>query len=154
MTSASGSDYWKGLLAGLIATAALSALMMLKARMGVLPQLDVIRMLGEMVGNGSRTVGWLAHFLIGTVAWGLLYVAMFGAADRGHWWRGIVFAVGAWLVMMIAVMPMAGAGFFGWDLGALAPVATLMLHLIYGIVLGATYGALSRREPLPLIAHR
>jgi hypothetical protein len=33
----------------------------------------------------------------------------------------------------------AGAGFFGADLGMLAPVMTLMLHVAFGIVLGAVY---------------
>ena len=55
--------------------------------------------------------------------------------------KGIAFGVGAWLVMMIAVMPMAGAGFFGMSLGMMAPVMTLVLHIIFGAVLCAVYGA-------------
>jgi hypothetical protein len=42
--------------------------------------------------------------------------------------------------MMIVMMPMAGAGFFGQVLGIAAPVMTLMLHLVFGAVLGAVYG--------------
>jgi len=51
------------------------------------------------------------------------------------------FASGAWLVMMVMLMPMAGAGAFGLQLGLMAPVATLILHWIYGAVLGAVYGS-------------
>ncbi len=36
---------------------------------------------------------------------------------------------------------MAGAGAFGLKMGMMAPVATLMLHWIYGAVLGAIYGS-------------
>jgi hypothetical protein len=43
--------------------------------------------------------------------------------------------------MMIVVMPMAGAGPFGLHLGLMAPLMTLMLHVIYGVVLGVVYGA-------------
>ena len=51
-----------------------------------------------------------------------------------------------WLVMMLVLMPMAGAGLFGLRLGTMAPLMTLVLHLIFGIVLGWTYGQL-RRQP-------
>lgn len=44
-------------------------------------------------------------------------------------------------LLMIIVMPMAGAGLFGLQLGLMAPIATLMLHWIYGAVLGGVYGA-------------
>lgn len=46
--------------------------------------------------------------------------------------------------MMIIVMPMAGAGLFGLNIGIMAPVATLILHLIFGAVLGYTYAKLLR----------
>jgi hypothetical protein len=47
--------------------------------------------------------------------------------------------VAAWLGMMIIVMPMAGAGLFGMNLGIMAPVMTLVLHVVFGAVLGAVY---------------
>jgi hypothetical protein len=40
---------------------------------------------------------------------------------------------------------MAGAGLFGVKLGMIAPVMTLILHLIWGAVLGYTYGKLTPR---------
>ena len=48
--------------------------------------------------------------------------------------------------MMLAVMPMAGAGFFGMNLGMVAPIMTLVLHVIYGAVLGGVYAALQSRK--------
>jgi len=68
--------FGKGLLGGIVATAVMSALMLMKSAMGLMPQLDVIP-------GGSALV------------------------------RGMLFGAGAWLVMMVMVMPMAGAGFFG-----------------------------------------
>jgi uncharacterized membrane protein YagU involved in acid resistance len=58
--------------------------------------------------------------------------------------KGLVFSVCAWLLMMVIAMPMSGAGLFGMNLGMMAPVMTLMLHLIWGAVLGGSYGALER----------
>ena len=56
--------------------------------------------------------------------------------------KGIVFGIAAWLSMMIMVMPMAGADFFGMNFGMMAPVMTLVLHIIFGAVLGKVYTAL------------
>ncbi|MEP6657585.1 MAG: DUF6789 family protein, partial [Betaproteobacteria bacterium] len=119
-------------MAGFVATVVLSAIMFIKGRMGIMPELDPIQMIGNMVGGGSRTVGWIMHFMIGAVALGLLFAAIFGAAANGFWWRGIIFSISAWLVMMIVLMPMAGAGLFGMHLGLMAPIMTLMMHVIFG----------------------
>jgi len=64
-----------------------------------------------------------------------------------------VFATGAWMLMMVVVMPMAGAGLFGLSMGIAAPVMTLMMHLVFGVVLGATYGALLKRQDREVTRH-
>jgi hypothetical protein len=51
--------------------------------------------------------------------------------------------------MMIVAMPMASAGFFGMGLGMMAPVVTLILHLIWGAVLGFVFSRLSAEAALP-----
>jgi len=136
----------KGMIAGFVATAVLSMLMLMKSAMGLMPELDIISMLSGMMGSGLA-MGWIAHFMIGTVIWGGLF-ALFGPKLPGgsFWLKGVIFGVGAWLLMMLAVMPMAGAGVFGMNLGMVAPVMTLMLHLIYGTVLGGVYVVLQGRE--------
>ena len=137
-----GSNVVKGMVAGFVATIVLSALMVMKSMMGLMPQLDVITMLTKMMGGSSHAIGWIAHFMIGTVIWGGLFAWLDPQIPgRAHWLKGVIFAVGAWLLMMIAVMPMAGAGLFGANLGMMAPVMTLVLHIIFGAVLGGVYGA-------------
>ncbi len=133
------SNITRGMVAGFAATLALSAIMVMKSIMGLMPELDVIAMLSGMMGT-SATGGWIAHFVIGTVLFGIGFALMFHRIPGDNpVIKGILFATGAWLVMMIAVMPMAGAGMFGLSLGIMAPVMTFMLHLIYGAVLGFTY---------------
>lgn len=131
----------KGFVAGFIATVALSALMLLKSAMGLMPDLNVIAMLAKMTGGGLA-MGWLAHFVIGTIAWGGLF-AYFNDAIPGNtqWLKGVVFGTFAWLAMMIFVMPVAGAGFFALNLGVTAMIATLVLHWAFGAVLGLVYEA-------------
>ncbi len=133
----------KGVVAGLVATIVLSAIMYVKEMMGLMPELNVIGMLAGMMKSGAM-MGWVAHFTIGPVIWGVLYVLLYRSIPGGsHLVKGIVFGIGAWVIMMVAVMPMAGAGMFGMKLGMMAPVMTLMLHAIFGAVLGGVYGKLS-----------
>jgi len=128
-----------GILAGLVATIALSVLMVLKSMMGLMPQRDVISMLGGMMGAGAA-MGWVAHFVIGTIVWGGAFALLYDhIPGGGAVIRGIVFGVAAWLLMMIVVMPMAGAGVFGMSLGIMAPIMTLVLHIIFGAVMGLVY---------------
>jgi hypothetical protein len=47
--------------------------------------------------------------------------------------------------VMFVIMPLAGEGLFGLNLGLATPTLTLFLHWLYGVVLGATYGRLMRQ---------
>lgn len=127
-----------GLISGFIATVVLSLIMIVKAKMGVMPDLNAIKMLAGMM-NAPLIMGWVAHFFIGTVVWGLLFAIFVDKLPVSTLASAIIFSIAAWLMMMIGPMPMAGAGLFGLKLGMMAPVATLMLHLIWGVVLGISY---------------
>lgn len=139
----------KGIIAGLVATAVLSALMVAKTMIGLMPQLNAIRMLSDMAHEFMGTpatpmVGWLLHAIIGSLLWGSLFALLVrvipGATPAI---KGMVFGTAAWLLMMVMVMPMAGAGLFAVKLGAGSPVATLMLHWVFGAVLGQAYARLT-----------
>ncbi len=132
----------KGILAGLAATIVLSLLMVMKSKMGLMPDVNVISMLASKMG-GETSMGWMAHFMIGTLGYGLVYAFVFSALPfGGHVSRGILIGIAGWFMMMIAVMPMMGAGLFGLGMpsGMMVPVATLMLHVVFGAVLGFVYG--------------
>jgi len=138
----------KSMIAGFVATVVLSVLMVIKMMMGVMPDLNAIKMMTTMAHDMLGTpavpvVGWLMHFMIGTVLWGVLFALTEKSLPGGGYVsKGLSFGMLAWVLMMVMVMPMAGAGFFGLSLGVMAPVMTLMLHLVYGAVLGSLYGKL------------
>ncbi len=135
-----------GIFAGFIATIVLSLLMAMKAMMGMMPALDVVQMLTHMSGASSPIVGWAMHFMIGSIIWGGLFALLYDRIPGGGaMMKGATFGIAAWFLMMVMVMPMAGAGLFGLNFGMAAPVMTLMLHIIFGITLGLAYGM--RAEP-------
>jgi hypothetical protein len=125
-----------GLVAGFAATVVLSLMMVAKGMMGVMTALDVISILSAMMG-ASALIGWMGHFMIGTLTGGggfaVLYALIPGNTALV---KGIVFGIAAWLGMMVMVMPMAGAGLFGMAFGIMAPIMTLLLHIVFGAVLG------------------
>lgn len=137
-----------GMIAGFAATVVLSVMMIMKTAVGIMPELDVIHMIAGMLG-ASVFAGWVAHFVLGTVVWGGGFALLNDAIPgQGQIAKGIAFGVAAWLLMMIAVMPMAGAGFFGLNMGIAAPVMTLMLHIVFGAVLGWVYMKQTQKSAL------
>lgn len=122
----------------------------MKSMMGVMPEMDVIGMLAAMMGMGTA-MGWVGHFVIGKIAWGGLFAVANDAIPGGSQiGKGVVLGVAAWLMMMIVAMPMAGAGIFGLNFGMMGAMMPLVLHIVFGAVLGGTYGALT---PSPAATH-
>ena len=136
----------RGIVAGFVATIVLSAIMLMKQSMGLMPELDPIAMIAGMAGASSPAVGWIGHFVIGSVFWGAGFAIVSPYLPGPYWLRGTTFAVGAWLMMMIVMMPIAGAGPFGLSLSMMVPVASLVLHVVFGLVLGVIYGLLGDKQ--------
>ncbi len=83
----------KGMAAGFAATLVLSALMLMKSAMGLMPQLDVIGVMSTMMGS-SAAMAWLVHFLIGTVLWGALFAWLHPhLPGHSHWLKGAIFGL-------------------------------------------------------------
>jgi Family of unknown function (DUF6789) len=135
----------RGMLAGLVATTALSVVLLLKQLIGLMPQLDLVTVLAHALGERSPVVGWVSNYFVGVFLWGPAFVW----ADRKmfftHTFNGLMFGSIVWLGVMFIIMPLAGEGLFGLNLGLVTPTLTLFLHWLYGAVLGATYGRLVRQ---------
>ncbi|CDS51578.1 hypothetical protein [Polaromonas sp. CG9_12] len=107
-----------------------------------MPQLDLPKMLAGMMGSPDKPlIGWIVHFAIGIVGYGIAIAALDaklpGTSRVGH---GVMLGVIGWLIMMLVLMPMVGAGLFGMNMGIMASMMTLVLHLVFGAVLGWVYG--------------
>jgi hypothetical protein len=143
----------RGLIAGLVATIVLSAAMLFRESKGVMPELDPIDMITAVSGTGSRAAGWIGHFVIGTIFWGGGFEIVNPYLPGPYWLRGTIFAVGAWLAIMIVVMPVDGAGRFGFGRGTMVAVTTLLLHVLFGLVMGGVYGVLGKLDRASTATH-
>jgi len=149
------NPYAIGLVAGLTATVVVSMLMIINSAVGIVPGVDVISLLAGL-GHAylglapSPALGWALHFLIGTVLWGLSFTflrsSLPGGGDVAN---GIIFSIGVWVLLMLIAMPLMAADWIVLNVGMAAPVATLLLHLIFGAVLGTTHARLWADAVMP-----
>lgn len=136
----------KGIVAGLVATLAISLLeavniFVLKSMFEPFPGM-VASLLGM---DGNLAVGWAIHLFAGTFILGSLFGILCPRlpTDTAET-KGIVFAVGAWVVMMLGVFFVGDSQVLGSNMATLGWM--LVTHIVFGIVLGNVYARLVARE--------
>lgn len=121
---------------GLIATAAMTMLMLVAPMMGM-PKMPI----GNMLANFMQlpaAIGWFMHFMIGVVLAGG-YIFFFRSVLSGNALiKGMLFSLIPFFMAQLVVMPMMGAGLFSSHTPAplLMVMGSLMGHLVFGVVLG------------------
>jgi hypothetical protein len=91
-------------------------------------------------------------FFLGGLAWALLFALFFDARLTGPAvQRGVKFAIIPWAFSLLVFMPLVGGGFLGLSLGAgpLPILGNLILHALYGAVLGAVWTSAESVVDLP-----
>ena len=150
---------WAGWgLFGLVATAALTAAL-ITAQLAGLTRLDFPLVLGTLVTEDpdrARVVGFLIHLCAGQ-GFALGYAATFALLHRATWWIGALLAllhVGIALTVLLPLLPgvhprmasqragltstavLEPPGMLGVNYGVQTPAVAVVIHVIYGIVLG------------------
>ncbi|MGC5053325.1 hypothetical protein ACLQ2S_17930 [Micromonospora sp. DT48] len=150
---------WAGwALFGLVATVALTATL-ISAQLAGLTRLDLPLVLGTIVTEDpdrARVIGFLIHLCAGQ-GFALGYAAAFALLHRATWWLGAVFGllhVGIALTVILPLLPgvhprmasqragpastavLEPPGVFALNYGYQTPVVAVLVHVVYGIVLG------------------
>jgi hypothetical protein len=154
---------WAGwLLFGLVATAALTVVMIVAQLTGQ-TRLDLPLLLGTVVTEDpdrARVAGFFIHMLIGEgFAFG--YAATFALLDRATWWLGGLLGLLHAAVALTVLVPLlpgvhpriasdrAGPastaaleppGLLALNYGVQTPIVAIAAHLVYGIALGVLLG--------------
>ncbi|MBA1159319.1 DUF6789 family protein [Microvirga mediterraneensis] len=137
-------DLGRGTISGLVAAGVVSAVIVLGWTVGVFPEPDPL-----LITNGIviQPIGlsWVIHFGVGTFLWGMLFALLSPILPGPSWGKGALFGAIIWCVGL------AGAWYVEPSAYAPINIGSLALHLLFGVVLGRTYGALydpsSRRAP-------
>jgi uncharacterized membrane protein YagU involved in acid resistance len=150
---------WGGwALFGLIATAALTAVM-LSAQLAGFTRLDFPLLLGTIVTEDpdrARIAGFFIHLAFGQL-FALGYAATFALLHQASWWLGALLGllhVAVALTILLPLLPginprmaseragpsstavLEPPGLLGLNYGFQTPAVAIVAHLIYGAVLG------------------
>lgn len=131
------------LAAGAIATTAMTIFTYMAPLMGF--EMNIPKMLANTMGV-PIIVGWLAHFMVGEIL-AINFAAIFLSAvnKNSDLKTGALFGLIPWFIAQIMVMPMMSLmsgrsfsdGLFSGSI--IVAMASLVGHLIYGVVLGKIY---------------
>jgi uncharacterized membrane protein YagU involved in acid resistance len=126
---------------GLIATTAMTLLMLVAPMMGI-PEMPIGKMLAGFM-NIPVALGWVMHFVIGIIlAAGYVFVWQ-NFMSGSDIVKGLVISLIPFIMAQVVVMPIMGAGFFSSNtpVPVMKVMGSLIGHLVYGGVLGATVKA-------------
>jgi hypothetical protein len=148
-------DGWlrDGVIAGFVATFAMT--IVLAAAYGLAEAIGdrdgstVLRWFWNLANNPVTERGQDGPFIaialnlaVG-LALALVYARFAEPILPGPGWReGMIFSLLPWLFSIVFFLPIMGGGWFGMDIdaGPLPILGNLILHLVYGAVLGTVYG--------------
>lgn len=132
---------FNGAISGFIAVVVMTIFMMIAKKTGMAPKgLDIGLMLGSMIiknnPDKARKVGMMMHIINGAI-FGIIFVFIGNYLIFSNvLLQALTWSVILWLIMMVIIMPMMGKGIFGKNISPKVPLLTLILHLIFGLVLG------------------
>lgn len=122
---------------GVLGTLVMTLVGLYAAPMMGIPPMNPADMLASQMG-GVVILGWAGHLMIGVVL-AMIYAVVAGPRLPGPpVARGALFSLAPWLMAQIVVMPMMGMGLFSSS--ATMATGSLIGHVVYGAVLGATVG--------------
>lgn len=138
----------KAILGGVVGTVVLTLMLYFVAPMMLGHPMDVAAMLGSVLG-GSWMMGMMMHWINGSVIFPLIYAyVLYRALPGDPWVKGTIFGLILWFLLQVIVMPMMGGGLFSANAGGLmAAMASLIGHIIYGVLLGAVAGPAEMAAP-------
>lgn len=124
---------------GVLATLGMTILMLLgvATKVSPMPHPIPVAIMAKFLGPAAPmplllVLGLTAHFLYGGVWGAVLWTAVPPLTVP----KGVGLALLLWVVMLLAWLPFLGWGVFGSAITVKIAVATLVLHLVYGGVLG------------------
>lgn len=165
-------EIFPALVAGLVATVVMSALMAASRAMNLTEMPAMPLFIGGMMApdpGRAKAVGAVIHYLVmGTLVFGLLYVWLFSLLDSASWVTGGLIGlahgvlVGMMMPLMSSMHPRIGTGvgnqtdqsgdasrlefsdpgWFGVGWGRMTPMGLVVGHVVYGVVFALMYSVL------------
>ena len=97
--------------------------------------------LTEHIGD-AFFLAMIGNLVMGMI-WAIIYARLVEPRLAGPaWWKGAFFSIVPFVLTVTVFFPLAGVGLFARDVhaGPLPVAGALLLHLVYGVLLGTFYG--------------
>jgi hypothetical protein len=137
-------SFTRVILAGILGAVSMAIATMLFNAVRI-PVVDFGRMLATKIlryhSYGTR-LGLVLHILNGILlafVYAILIEPRLELFIPLYWVRGILYGVALWLALMMVVLPIVGDGFFGGRGRRGMIGSALVVHLIYGLILGLAF---------------
>ncbi len=127
-------DIGKGILSGVVATTVLCSALYLLSLAGILARPDPVHVLNG-VSLWPPVLSWIAQFALGAFVWGTLFAFLSSILPGPYSLKGLIFGVVVWFLALGVAWLVPAATL---PIGAM----TAALHVLFGGVLGLTYGSL------------
>ncbi len=131
--------FWSGFGWGVVATVGMSIPMIIGTASGVAPMPEPIpkAIVTTILGKGLPMPLIMVMAAGSHLVYGGIWVALLiQVTDRVTIWKGLGLGIFLWLLMQVVVLPLIGWGLFGAAITPKIAAATLILHLIYGALVG------------------
>ncbi len=149
------------LLWGFAATVVLTALTLAAQSLG-LTRLDMPFIIGTMVTpdrDRAKVIGWALHLLNGWI-FAIVYALFFENMHAATWWFGALMGAVQGVVVVVVILPLLPGihprmvsdfwgpeptrlleppGFLTTNYGRATPLIIILVHTVYGAILGAFY---------------
>ncbi len=125
----------KGVISGVVASVLVSGGVYLASMLGFVQSLDPMRAAAGIALHPA-SLSWVAYFILGALLWGTVFALLSPVLPGPFWCKGTAFGALAWL-LTVAIAQAAEAS----TMEALA-LGPIMVHLLFGALLGLTYGTL------------
>lgn len=109
------------------------------------PVVDFGRLLATKIlryhSHGTR-LGLVLHIVNGVLlafVYAILIEPRLEPLVPVYWLRGVLYGVALWLLLMMLVLPLVGGGFFGGRDRPGMIGSALVVHLLYGLILGFAF---------------
>lgn len=144
------------IVAGLIATLAMTALMYMAPLMGM-PKMDIVGMLGGMfnrqaatngglaTGGSNPVLGWMLHLIMGAV-FGIVYALLWSAFGlKPSWHIGLIFGIFHGLItpMLMPMMMRMHPNPPQMQSGTNSAMGMVLGHALFGLVVALVYRAMA-----------
>jgi hypothetical protein len=136
--------FWRGAVSGVVGTLVMSIVMLVIYAAGAslmpepIPLSLVANLIARAAGMNHISTPVVVVAIPIFLAYGAFWIGLLAVSTSQVTWRkGLVIGLGLWLVMMVFLLPLAGAETFRVGTSRLVWLTTLFEHAIYGITSGA-----------------